>query len=140
MKIICNYCGGRTGEICVLSGQNYFPFADWDDFCVEIISWWIHILICESQNSSFDFPFMDGLYELHFQKDTKGILVSGVDGWKDDGTIVFQEMTSLSAIQAELITVAHAILSCPCTDEKMKDELVRLADNLRRLEKDILKE
>lgn len=107
-----------------------FPGADWNDFIVVIISWWM---------AGFDalldgrdevcLRFMDGPYEIRALKQGPDVLLHCVED-RVEAEVSFEVVIGLEELKRELMTVARQ-LSSACSRANIQSK--ELSDIRRRM-------
>ena len=91
-----------------------FPAADWNDFVVVVLNWWIEALEqVVGGAESVNFYFMDGPYWMTAVPEGEdGLLLSCVEDRRGAGAI-FEVLVNERDLRRELMAVARSV-SCAC--------------------------
>ncbi|URN93501.1 MAG: hypothetical protein NAG76_16920 [Candidatus Pristimantibacillus lignocellulolyticus] len=108
--------GSITGELYFQLEDRFFPFENWNDFIVVILSWWnksANLLANASVGTTVNFVYMDGPYVVRGKKSDDGNLIQ----------LSFLERTSNGEVLIEITDV----------------EIQTLRNSIRKISNEVLK-
>jgi len=107
--------GSITGEVFFQLDDRFFPFENWNDFIVVILTWWnksANILANASAGTTANFSFMDGPYIVRGKKSDNGneVQLSFLERTSNGEAIIEMTDVEIQVLRNSIRKISNVVL------------------------------